>query len=134
MERTWNFYEEVNNPKMLFRVGLHFVLLNLQLQRFEPALEMSQKMLNVDEELAGELNVLIKAFEMGDQKLVSKITMGQNFVYTENEFAKLGANLKVSKSAEEIFVRNGSRSLDSGFASGSTGMSREVEFDEDDLS
>lgn len=137
VERSWNFYEESGNSKMLFRVGLHYCLLSLQLGKIGQAREMSQKMLNVDEELAGELNMLVKAFESGDQKSVSQITMGQNFVYTENEFAKLGTNLRVNEDLKLRFEKSGGQPIVSQMQSGDSGangVNPNADYDEDDLS
>ena len=134
VESSWNFYQEIGNSKMLFRVGLHYVLLSLQLGKIPQAREMSQKMINVDEELASELNMLVKAFESGDQKSVTQITMGQNFVYTENEFAKLGTNLKVDEALRVQFEKSGGKPIVSEMATGDYTGNKDLEFDEDDLS
>ena len=124
-ETCWSLYEDLQNNNMLFRTGLHIALLSLELGLLERAKEMSLKMQRVDDELASELAALVEAFTVGDQKRVKEVTAGQNFIYTENEFAKLSQNLKVSEHLQMQFEAGGGRTLHQ------TGM---AEFDEDDLS
>ena len=126
-ESCWSLYEDLQNNNMLFRTGLHIALLSFELGLLDKAREMSEKMLRVDDELAGELALLVEAFTVGDQSRVKEVTAGQNFVYTENEFAKLSQNLKVPEGLQMKFEASGGRRT-TGDVPGST------DFDEDDLS